>query len=122
MLIIFILIVGGCYLGFRLLMWLFNFTYLYEITEAEFNEYKKLKHQFSNNRLENLHQNLLKSVHRLEMVIALDEDKLDEVLKDEADNWKKNIDAEKKILEEFKAMLSEVEREISARIYFNAQR
>lgn len=109
-------------IGIYFLKKLFFSVYLYQITESEFNEYKKLPYEFSNERLELLHQHLLKCVQRIENVIEFDRNNFKEISEKDTILWQQEIDTDKQILEEFKAMLAEVEREIAARTYFNAQR
>ena len=126
-----IIILGGCLVFILILQKLFKSVYLYPITEIEYNEYQKLKHNFSNARLKNLHQNLLKCIQRVENVIEYDKDSFDKMAEKDASPrqkevdaiyWQQEINEDKQLLEEFKAMLAEVERELAARAYFNAQR
>ncbi|MBQ8464684.1 MAG: hypothetical protein IJ545_01595 [Alphaproteobacteria bacterium] len=119
-----ILIIGICLLiGAYLIYRFLSYVYLYPMVVAEFEEYKRLRHQFSNQRLEWLHKRTQKAVQRIENVLAYDNDvlatqlSLEEKISLEADKTE-----DEKMLKEFQAILAEVERELNARAYFNAQR
>ena len=119
-----ILIIGICLLiGAYLIYRFLSYVYLYPMVVAEFEEYKRLRHQFSNQRLEWLHNRTQKAVQRIENVLAYDNDvlatqlSLEEKISLEADKTE-----DEKMLKEFQAILAEVERELNARAYFNAQR
>ena len=119
-----ILIIGICLLiGAYLIYRFLSYVYLYPMVVAEFEEYKRLRHQFSNQRLEWLQKRTQKAVQRIENVLAYDNDvlatqlSLEEKISLEADKTE-----DEKMLKEFQAILAEVERELNARAYFNAQR
>ena len=119
--------------------------FIIPIVSVEFKEYKLLTYQFSNQRLETLQKNTHKAIKRIKGAIAFDERKINKLASlwcniihstiafDEADTikqkvetqvrlWQRELNKDKNLLSKFQTMLEEIERERSARAFFNAQR
>ena len=97
--------------------------YLYPIIRNEFEEYKKLRHRYSNERLKFLHTKIQKALRRIDFMTSCAQRHIKNDTKDkEIKFWMKELEMNKELRIEFQNILTEVERELNARAYFNAQR
>ena len=101
--------------------------FLDKIVIAEYQTFKKTTYRYSNSRLLRLKKNLLKSIKCLHKFILADEKIYQRCLQEkrplaEQKKWEDLLRQTKKMLSEFREMYDDVEREISSRRFFNAQR